>query len=253
MRIDHLRADIRFAFRSLKRAPGFTAVALTTLVVGIASVTSLFSLVYAYAFRPLPYKDAERIVSLHERRAHTVRPTGVSIDAARAIVTGGHSFERIALFETGSTRGSLAGQTIDVQTLWVDSSFMALFAMTPQRGRTLTSDEILNDAPSIMISDVLWRTKFGAEPSAVGRTVRLGSELLTIVGIMPPRFRFPNQTDIWRPLRRKDGVDPVVTLLAKLKPGVRPQAIEPELALIAKRLAQTMRSDLPAPRYPRRR
>ena len=239
MRIDHLRADIRFAFRSLKRAPGFTAVALTTLVVGIASVTSLFSLVYAYAFRPLPYKDAERIVSLHERRAHTVRPNGVSIDAARAIVTGGHSFERIALFETGSTRGSLAGQTIDVQTLWVDSSFMALFAMTPQRGRTLTSDEILNDAPSIMISDVLWRTKFGAEPSAVGRTVRLGSELLTIVGIMPPRFRFPNQTDIWRPLRRKDGVDPVVTLLAKLKPGVRPQAIEPELALIAKRLAQS--------------
>ena len=239
MLIDHLRADIRFALRSLKRAPGFTAVALTTLVVGIASVTSLFSLVYAYAFRPLPYRDSERIVSLHERRAQAVRPSGVSIDAARAIIAGGHSFERIATFETGSTRGSLAGQTIDVQTLRVDSSFMLLFAVTPQRGRTLTSDEILNDAPSIMISDVLWRTRFGGEPSVVGRTVRLGSELLTIVGIMPPRFRFPNQTDIWRPLRINNRVDPVVTLLAKLKTGVRRQAIEPELALISRRLAQS--------------
>ncbi len=239
MLIDHLRADIRFALRSLKRAPGFTAVALTTLVVGIASVTSLFSLVYAYAFRPLPYRDSERIVSLHERRAQAVRPSGVSIDAARAIIAGGHSFERIATFETGSTRGSLAGQTIDVQTLRVDSSFMLLFAVTPQRGRTLTSDEILSDAPSIMISDVLWRTRFGGEPSVVGRTVRLGSELLTIVGIMPPRFRFPNQTDIWRPLRINNRVDPVVTLLAKLKTGVRRQAIEPELALIARRLAQS--------------
>src|SRR5215212_11635742 len=100
MLIDNFRSDLRFAFRSLRRAPGFTVVALATLVIGIASVTALFSLVYGYAFRPLPYKDASRIVALQERR-----PTvffgmrSVSIDAARAVIAGARSFERTSLYD----------------------------------------------------------------------------------------------------------------------------------------------------------
>src|SRR3954463_6456943 len=120
--LSFLAADLRFAIRSLRRAPGFVLVAVATLSIGIASVTALFSMVYAYAFRPLPYKDADRVSALEEhRRGYFGRET-LSLDAARAVVSGARSYERTSMFETHYARGKIGEQAIDLETLFVDSS-----------------------------------------------------------------------------------------------------------------------------------
>lgn len=237
---DHLRGDVRFALRSLRRAPGLTAVALTTLVVGIASVTAIFSVVYAYAFRPLPYHDANRIVAIEERRPGG--PVGnwtISPDAAHALLGGSRSFERIALFQSTVLRTSIAGKPSQLWTLRIDSSFTPLFALHAQRGRMLTNDEIAANAPVAMMSDVLWRASFGADPAVIGRPIRLGDELITIVGVMPSGFRYPYQTDIWRPFHLADSSAGSLTLLGKLAPGVTRRALGAELAVVSRRLAQS--------------
>jgi putative ABC transport system permease protein len=238
--LSHVAADIRFAFRSLRRAPGFVVVAVATLSIGIASVTALFSMVYAYAFRPLPYKDADRIAVLGEHRPKAYRGLRtISLDAARAVSFGARSYERTSLFDTHYSRGTIGEQLVDLEMMLVDSSFTPLFGIRPQLGRTLTADEIAANAPSIIISDQLWRTRFGAEASAVGRKIRIADELVTIVGVMPVGFRYPDRTDLWRPLHIVDSTDATVTLLAKRRREVSEQSARTELSGIARRLAQS--------------
>src|SRR3954463_3572265 len=113
--LSFLAADLRFAIRSLRRAPGFVLVAVATLSIGIASVTALFSMVYAYAFRPLPYKDADRIAALCERRPKGYQGARtISLEAARAVVTGARSYERTSLFGEHYSRGRIGAETVDL-------------------------------------------------------------------------------------------------------------------------------------------
>ena len=238
--LSHVAADLRFAIRSLRRAPGFVLVAVATLSIGIASVTALFSMVYAYAFRPLPYKDADRIAALGERRPKGYQGARtISLAAARAVVTGARSYERTSMFDEHYSRGKIGEQTVDLRALLIDSSFASLFGIRAQLGRTLTADEIAGNAPSVVISEQLWRTRFGAEPSAVGRTMRVSDEMVTIVGVMPVGFRYPERTDLWRPLHIVDSADASVSLLTKRRRDVSEQSARAELSGIAGRLAQS--------------
>jgi predicted permease len=236
--LDHLRGDLRFALRSLKRAPAYAAIALITLSVGIGSVTAIISAVYGWSLRPLPYKNAERMIVIEERR-----PTGgyysraVSLDAARQILSGSRSFERVTIFERNYVRPSDDPNT-GWETLHIDSAFVPIFGLQPQRGRVMTSDEIRDQAPVAMISDQLWHTTFGGDSTVVGRTVRMNDELVTVVGILPPGFRYPMRTDVWRPTRQVDSADQRVTLLALMKPGVTKAGVATEMAVISQRLVQ---------------
>lgn len=237
--LDHLRGDVRHALRSFKRAPGFAAVALVTLAVGIGSVTAIFSAIYGYAYRPLPYKDSDRMIAIEERR-----PTdgfyrqSVSLDAARAIIDGGRSFDRVTIYDRTSSRVSLGDDLVDWETLRIDTSFAAMFVVQAQLGRVLTADEIEAKAPVAMISDVVWRSSFGADTSIVGRRLRMGDDLVTVVGVMPPGFRFPMRTDVWRPARSLDSADTDVTMIAKMRRGVTREAVATELRVISRRLSQ---------------
>jgi predicted permease len=237
--LDHARSDVRFALRSLKRAPAFTAVALITLVVGIASVTTIASFVYSYAYRPLPYPNANRIVAVHERRSNGFGSMNeLSIDAARAVVADTRAFERTTIYQTAAVRAAVRGNPEDLTTLFVDSSFVPMFGLRAQVGRTLTSDEIASNAPVVMISDVLWRASLGSDSSIIGRPMRFGDELLTVVGVMPEGFRFPYHTALWRPLRLIDSSGTMVEVLGRLSPGASRQRATTELALVARRLAR---------------
>src|SRR5690348_11330313 len=124
MRVEQLVGDVRVSVRSLRRAPGFAAVVIATLSIGIAAVSALFSAVYSYQYRPLPYVDSDRIVAISEQSAtHGSLPNVVSAEAAIAIRDGSRSFERVALFRSGFAGYVVGKRATYATTLWIDSSF----------------------------------------------------------------------------------------------------------------------------------
>ena len=234
--------DLRFAARSFRRSPGFAAVAFLTLVVGIAAVTSIFSYVDAVYFAALPYKDADRIVALNERRpAGFISYSAVSLDAARLIHQASRSFERVSMYDERSGTVMFGTEPHGIRTLAIDSVFIPLFDLRPEVGRLITVEEITAGAPAMMISDQLWRTQYGGDPAAVGKAVSIGARSFAIVGVLPPGFRFPYQTDAITGLGSAFDSSAITherdyAMIAKLRPGVSRAAARAELGVLTPRL-----------------
>jgi len=240
MKIEQLLGDVRVSIRSLRRSPGFSTVVVATLSIGIAAVTALFSAVYSYQYRPLPYVDSDRIIAISERSNKRGFPTNfVSSDAAIAIREGSRSFEGVSIFRSGYGGYYVGSRATYATTLWIDSSFAPLLSLHPQLGRSLMPDDIRSRAPNVVISDAFWRSSFGSDPNVLGKTIRLGDTLLTVVGVMPKGFRYPQRTDVWRPLSPSDSSAGAVTLLGKLKSSVSTDQLNGELSVIAQRLARS--------------
>ena len=234
--------DLRFAARSFKRSPGFATVAFLTLVVGIAAVTSIFSYVDAVYFSALPYKDAERIVALNERRpVGFVSYSAVSLDAARLIRQASRSFERVSMYDERSGTVMFGTEPHGFRALAVDSAFIPLFDFRAEVGRLITLDEINAGLPAVMISDQLWRAQYGGDPSAIGKSISIGVRSYTIVGVLPPGFRFPYQTDAITGLGPASDSSAIThdrdyAMIGKLRPGVSRAAARAELRVLAPRL-----------------
>jgi putative ABC transport system permease protein len=181
--------DLRHGARSLARTPGFTIVAVAVLALGIGATSAIFSLVSAVWLKPLPFADAERVVSLG-----LVRRAGPSTE-----VTPGHyddwrqrsqSFEEITLIE--SISGNLTGDGGEPERLFGLRSTANLFAtigMAPLVGRTFQADD--GPAESVVISEGLWLRRFGGDPAIVGSTITLDGSARTVIGVVPRDFRFP--------------------------------------------------------------
>jgi putative ABC transport system permease protein len=242
--IDETRFDTRYALRAFRRSPGFTSVALTTLVVGIAAVTSIFSYMNAVYFAALPYKDANRIVALSQREMSgngNGSFSAVSLDAIRLVRQSARSFERLAAYREGSATIMFGTEPRSMRVLGVDSSFVPLFDLRPELGRLITTEEISAEAPVAMISSLLWRTQFGGDPDVIGKTLTLDKRTVAIVGVMPPGFRYPYQTDAITPLHEvadstTASTDAEFSLLGKLRPGISHDAARAEVRLIGQRL-----------------
>jgi putative ABC transport system permease protein len=240
--IDETIADLRFATRLFKRAPGFTLVAFVTLVVGVATVTSVFSYLDAVYFAALPYKDADRVVALNERRPRSFYSySAISIDAIRLVQRASRSFERVAAYREGGGTATFGTTPRMISTLYVDSAFLPLFDLRPEVGRRLSPEEISAGSPVLMIADQLWRAEYGADPGAIGKLVTIGSHSYTIVGVLPPGFRFPYRTDALSGLATpSDSVarlhDRAYAMIGKLHSGVTRDAARAELQIIARQL-----------------
>jgi predicted permease len=241
--IDETVNDLRFATRLFKRAPGFTVVALVTLVVGVATVASMFSYLNAVYFAALPYKDADRIVALNERRARASSAySALSLDAVRLIQRGARSFERVSAYDQSFGNAVFGSTPRQMRTLRVDSAFVPLFDLRPEVGRLLSAEEIAGGASVLMISDQLWQAEYGGDPGAMGKSVTIGSRTYTIVGVLPRGFRFPYQTDAITGLgtpsdsaARHHGRD--FAMIGKLRPGVTRDAARAEMQTVAHQLA----------------
>lgn len=238
--------DIRFAFRIFRRSPGLTALILFTLALGIGANATLFSVVNSVLLRPLPYSDPERIV-----QAYDLFPaTGGMITSS--FPKFGFLRERLKSFDAFAavsfTRFQLAGPApaapAEVQGARVSSDFFRVFGARLARGREFTEAEQRPGGDAVaVISDGLWRGRFGADPAAVGRTVTLDGAETVITGIAPPGFDFPTGTDVWTP--RVD-VHAVVTPVqiqrgasylfyyARLAGGVQIPAAEAEIAALSR-------------------
>jgi putative ABC transport system permease protein len=201
-----LLSDARVALRSLLKAPGFTAVVLLTLAVAIGANTAIFSVVDGVLLRPLPYPDADRLVTVAAQSIPTPSRSGDLPFSDRGywhFVDNNHSFDYVGAYAAGGPQWALTGEGEPVQ---VDISAMTLSAFQaigtlPQRGRLPTPEEDVPNAPQVaLISDGLWRSVFAADPGVIGRTVEMNSQSWEIIGVMPPGYEFPSpEIDVWVP------------------------------------------------------
>ncbi len=241
--LDTTMSDARHALRSFRRAPGFTLVALGTLITGIAAFTAIFSYFNAVYSSALPYRDAGRVVAINEqntnRRAFNF--SAVSLEALPYVKNARRSFERVAAYSSDYTKITWGRDALTANVLDVDTSFVPLFGLQPQTGRLITPEEILANAPVTMVSDVMWRSRFGADPAIVGKKLEMRGREYTVVGVMPPGFRFPYQTDAISPLRETADSGATlretdVSVIAKLRRGATRSDARNELAAVARSL-----------------
>jgi putative ABC transport system permease protein len=198
--LEHLGQDLRFAFRMFAKNPGFTAVAILTLALGIGANTAIFSFVYGVLLQPLPYKDASRLVVLNETTPK-VGTVSVSYPNFLDWRQQNHSFSQIAaVHDVGFNLGGVT-QPENISGEAVSPNFLSMMGVRPFLGRDFeASEEKSGTAPVVLLSYELWQSHMGSDRDVIGRTVTLDGRSFTIVGVLPPNFRSLDKTDVMLPI-----------------------------------------------------
>ena len=235
-----LGGDLRYAVRSLRTHPGFTAVVLATLALGIGANAAIFSVVNAVLLRPLPYEGADRIVvvwgDLHRPGVNEIPASaGEYVDYRDR----SHAFDQVAVYDTAGFNLTGGGEPERVDGAIVTASLFPLLGASAAIGRTfLAAEEQPGRNDVALIGHGLWRRRFGANPAIVGQVVSIDGRPTQVVGVMPPRFQFPDPAiEIWKPLlldadavsddnRGSHGY----TALARLRPGATLSQAQADLA-----------------------
>ena len=251
--------DLKFAFRQLLKNPGFTAVAVLTLALGIGANTAIFSVVNAVLLKPLPYREPGQIVMLWTDNPsvnlgfHELPPAPTDFLEWRR---DAKSFEQIAAFRTRLADLSEEGDPERVGGVQVTANFFSLLGAQPVLGRVFPAEaeQPGNDKVAI-ISHGLWQRRFGGDTNLSGKFITVNRQRCAVVGVMPPGFNFPHgaempaaygllpQTDVWQPLaedarywQNDDRRDFIA--IGRLKPGLALTRAEAEMSVIARRLAK---------------
>jgi putative ABC transport system permease protein len=206
-RIESLLVDLRRAVRRLRRSPAFAAVTTATLALGIGASTAMFSIVRPVLLQSLPYPDADRLVTIADAGGPDGMPVDVTYGTFLEVAARSRTLQSAAV--TRPWQPTLTGhgdaERLDGQS--VSGDYFRVFGVHPGLGRDFSRADDLPGAPQVaIITDGLWRRRFGADPNVIGRTIRLDGAAVTIVGIMPRTFEnvWSAQTQLWRPL----GYDP---------------------------------------------
>jgi putative ABC transport system permease protein len=241
-----LLQDIRYGLRVLAQRPGFTAIAVLTLALGIGANTAIFSLVNAVLVRPLKYRDAERLVMLWENAT----AAGFSRDTPAPANYFDWKAQQQSFDQMAATRQQTFDLTGDGEPekllgFGVESGFFDVLGVGPAAGRALLPEDDRAGAPHVaVISHGLWQRRFGGERSIVGREVLLNGEKYTVVGVMPRSFQFEiANVDLWTPLglspaQAADRQSHYLEVVARLKPGVTPEQAHADLKAISARIAE---------------
>jgi putative ABC transport system permease protein len=237
--------DIRYAFRMLRKSPGFTSVVVLTLALGIGANATIFSVINAVLLRPLPYTQPEQLVRVFESNPGKGWPKfSVSPPNFLDWRAQSHAIEKIAAYESNG----FSYTSGDTPEHWsgpsVTEGFFEVFKARPALGRTFSSDEFQPGKDHVaVISDALWRSTFGADRSVVGRNVSLDGQTYTVIGVMGPQFQFPSITSqVWTPLvftpddlKDSRGAH-FLGDIARLAPGLSAAQAQSEIVSIAERL-----------------
>jgi len=235
--------DLRYALRSLRRKPLVAAFAVVTLGLGIGGASAVFSVVEAVLLRPLPFREPDRLVRIWEVTRDSDRfsfsePNYLDLRAeSRAL-------QRLAAYNDLGASAVLAdgGEPQRIAAVPVSASLPDVLGVRPQVGRMFSDDE---DRPGmaerrIVLSDGVWRRRFGADPEIVGRLVTLDGEPYVVTGVMPARFDFPGGADAWIPLAadpRSDRGDKDLAVIGRLASGATLAQLGGELREIARRMS----------------
>jgi putative ABC transport system permease protein len=193
-------SDLKFAARLLLKHPGFTLIATLVLALGIGANTAIFSVVDAVLLRPLPYADQERIVSLSTFWKKTGLRGTVSAPDYHDWQDRATTFEHMAAYVAGQSSVSVDGAADYAVVARATPEFFAVFGARPEVGR-LPSNAEQRDGGTLtaLVSHAFWVTRLGGDRAVVGRTLKYAQRAYTIIGVMPPEFRFPANTDVWTP------------------------------------------------------
>ena len=250
--------DLRYTLRTLRRTPGFTAVAILTLGLGIGATTAVFSVVHAVLMRPLPYHEPERLVNVWvdlgvgNQSLPAVTPLDfldyrqrTTLFEGFAAATGGQT-----IGATGALTGSTSQETERVDVVPVSANFFQLFGVDPIYGRHFQPDEETIGGPQVaIVSHRVWKRRYGADPALVGRTIVLDGVDHTVVGVLPDTFTLllpaeaflVTDADIWKPLRFNYQNAPprnltIFTVFGRIKPGVTLAQAQAEMEGLALQL-----------------
>src|SRR5207247_7474154 len=244
--LETLWQDIRFGARQLLKNPGFTAVAVLTLALGIGANTAIFSVVDAVLLRPLAYPDSGQLVWLSERGPDW---SGGSISYPNFTDWRNQQsvFEKFGVYSGNNFTLTGAGEPVRLAGALMSADVFAGLRTQPEIGRVFREDEDKPGAPPVaVISHALWQNRFGGDAGIVNRTISLNGKPYSVLGVMPAGFEFPNKVDLWVPVgpffaesswQKRDN-HPGLFGLARLKPGVTLEKARTDLDVIAVRLEQ---------------
>jgi putative ABC transport system permease protein len=237
--------DLRFAVRGMRRTPSFTLIAILTLMLGIGANSAIFSVVNAVLLRPLPYRDPDQLVLLSYRR----ESEGVSAATARSFVRWRiqtKTFEHISGYRTDTVDFTGNGEPEQLEAGIISANLFATLGVTPAVGRAFTPEEdAAGGPPAVILSDGLWRRRFGGDPRMIGRALTIGDQSRTVVGIMPPGFRFLGDAELWLPLSlnlteelKPQGPTIRINVIARLKSSMTLETARADVAATLKREQQ---------------
>ncbi len=243
--IEYFTQDFRYTVRMLRRNPGFTAVAVLTLVLGIGANTAIFSTVNAVLLRPLPYAHAERLVQIWEthpvlHRIQAPYPDYVDWDKQST------SIERMAAYTFEGLQPVnlvIGGEPVQLAGSLVSGNLLPTLGISPEKGRNFSPDEVKPGHDNVAIlSHALWVNRFGAAPNIVGTQLAIDGVSVRVVGVLSATQQFPVWADLLMPISRLADFDRVnrkhhlVEAIALLKPGLTAERAQTEIAGIARRL-----------------
>ena len=244
--LEHLSQDLRFAFRMFSKTPGFTAIAVLTLALGIGANTAIFSFVYGVLLAPLPYRDASRIIVLNET---TPRVGNVSVSHPNFLDWRAQSrafSQMAAVYHVGFNLAGVS-QPENIAGEAVSPNFLSMLGVHPYLGRDFeASEEKAGTAPVVLLGYALWQTHLGGDRNAIGRTISLDGRSYTIIGVLPPDFRSIDKTDVMEPVGvlattdsdfQDRGARGDMAVVGRLAPGVSFGQARGEMEGIAARLA----------------
>jgi predicted permease len=242
--IETLAADARFALRTLRRSPAYTLVAVATLAIGIGATTAIFSVVSGVLLSPLPYLDAERLMSIHS--VLNGSPTSVSAPDFADWQRDARMFSGIAAAYSSTTVLTGSGDAVQLSQARVSANAFDVLGIRPVLGRAFLRGEDQLSAPRVaVISERMWRTRFGGDPSIIGRPLTLDGFPTTVVGVAPSSMHWPERVDVWQTTRftEKDLSQSsrgarYITVVARLAPNASVAVARDEMTAIAKRLEE---------------
>jgi putative ABC transport system permease protein len=249
----NLIADFRFGLRILLRNPGFALAAIVVLGLGIGANTAIFSIVNAVLLRPLPYQDASRIMQVwHVPPAKSFPGMSLfSVSPANYLdwQSQNRSFEQMAAYGFDSFNVGGGERPEAIRSAAVAPEFFSVLRVQPVLGRTFSVEE---DRPGhghvVILGHTVWRDHFAADPGIVGRNVLLDGQAYTVVGVMPPKFKFPDWAELWVPLawtneKRAVRGNHNYLVIGRLRPDVAVQQAKADLGAISARLDQQYPED----------
>ena len=245
--------DVRYGVRALRKSPGFAAVAIVVLALGIGANTAIFSVVNAVLLRPLPYRDPSRLMQIWHVPPPKNFPgmTMFSVSPANYLdwERQNHVFESVAIYGFQGFNITGTDQPQALQASKVSQEFYRTLGVQPLLGRTFTAEE---EQPGhnhvVILGYALWKSAFGGNSKIVGSTIRLEDQPYTVVGVMPPNFKFPDFAQLWAPLGWTDQERAVrgnhnYMVIARLRPDTAMQQAQAEMNTISARLQQQYPAD----------
>jgi predicted permease len=239
--LSELSQDLAYGLRYLRANPGFALAAVLTLALGIGASTTIFGVANAVILRPLPFRAPEELVRIWETNPATddfsaSDPNYLDWRARNK------SFADLAAYRWGSLNLVGDGTPEQLTTIAVTHTLFPLLGVPPRLGRAFTADE---DRPPgarvVLLSDGLWQRRFGGASDVIGRTLSLDGQPYTVIGVLPPRFGFANDAELWRPLApdpRSDRNNHMLGVVGRLRPNVTLEAASADMQAVARQLSQ---------------